>query len=264
MKFGISTACFYPQPLEETVLEIARLGADTAEVFVNTESEFEPAYIAALRASLDAHGVRVTSLHPYTSPMEGQLLLSNYDRRTEDGFRQYRRYFEAARTLGAESLTFHGERNVIRDLDECDAARKLAVYARLCETAAEYGVTFAQENVAWCKSASPDYLRRLHDAVPALGFTLDIKQGHRAGHTWSEYLDAVGDRLVNVHINDFDETHSCRLPGEGAVDFTAFFDRLRALGYDRQVIVEVYRGDYEEPAQLARCLDFLQKKVQTS
>lgn len=261
MKYGISTACFYPEALEDTVLEIARLKTDTAEVFINTETEFSAAFVAELRARFDAHGIRVISVHPYTSPMEGQLLLSEYTRRTEDGIQQYRRYFAAAQALGAKYFTFHGERSIIRDVDEADAERKLGVYARLCEIAGEYGMILAQENVAWCKSESPAYLRRLHDRVPALCFTLDIKQGHRAGHSWSEYLEAVGDRLVNIHINDFDDTHSCLLPGEGVVDFEAFFSRLHALGYDRQVLIEVYRGDYQDTEQINRSLDYLRSSA---
>ena len=42
--------------------------------------------------------------------MEGMLLFSDYKRRTQDGFEQYKRYFEATKMLGAKYLTFHGER----------------------------------------------------------------------------------------------------------------------------------------------------------
>lgn len=257
MDCGISTACFYPAPLEETVERIAALGVGVVEVFVNTESEFHPAFVCDMKMRLDAYGLRVASVHPFTSPMEGQLLLSNYDRRTQDGIAQYRNYFEAAHMLGAHSLTFHGERSIIRDRDAADTARKLEVYATLCEVAAEYDIALAQENVAWCKSESPDYIRRLYEEVPALRYTLDIKQAHRAGHHWSEYLDAMGERIINVHINDFDETHSCRLPGEGVMQYDALFDHLETLGYDDQVLIEVYDSDYESLDQIRRSLCYL-------
>lgn len=259
MDCGISTACFYPEPLENTVDRIAALGVGVVEVFVNTESEFHPTFVRDMKARLDAHGLRVASVHPFTSPMEGQLLLSNYDRRTQDGIAQYRNYFEAAHVLGAHSLTFHGERSIIRDVDAADTARKMDVYAALCDVAAEYGIALAQENVAWCKSESPDYIKRLYDEVPALRYTLDIKQAHRAGHHWSEYLDAMGERIINVHINDFDETHSCMLPGEGVMQYDALFDRLAALGYDEQVLIEVYDSDYESLEQIQRSLLFLDR-----
>ncbi len=257
MDCGISTACFYPEPLENTVDRIATLGIGVVEVFINTESEFHPAFVRDMKERLDAHGLRVASVHPFTSPMEGQLLLSDYDRRTQDGIAQYRHYFEAAHMLGAHSLTFHGERSIIRDRDAADAARKIAVYAALCDVAAEYDLALAQENVAWCKSESPEYIRRLYNEVPALRYTLDIKQAHRAGHHWSEYLDVMGERIINVHINDFDETHSCMLPGEGVMQYDALFDHLVALGYDDQVLIEVYGSDYESLEQIRRSLRFL-------
>lgn len=257
MECGISTACFYPQPLEESIAEIAALELKTIEVFVNTESEFAPKYTRELRLRLDDAGIRAVSIHPFTSPMEGQLLLSDYDRRTEDGLMQYRRYFEAARALGAKYLTFHGERSIIQDKSAADTQRKLHTYNRLCAVAAECGMILAQENVAWCKSENPEYLRWLRDGVPALRFTLDIKQAHRAGHSWSEYLDVMGERLVNIHINDFDDAHSCLLPGEGVMRFDALFDRLRALGYDEQVLIEVYSTDYQNMAQIKRAAKYL-------
>ena len=39
MKLGISTACFYPLPIEQALDEIGKLGLRTAEIFFNTESE---------------------------------------------------------------------------------------------------------------------------------------------------------------------------------------------------------------------------------
>ncbi|MGE4549381.1 MAG: sugar phosphate isomerase/epimerase family protein [Intestinibacillus sp.] len=257
MEVGISTACFYPEPLEQAVQEVAQLGVRNTEVFVNTESEFKLDFIEALYALLSQKGLRVTSVHPYSSPMEGQMLLSDYPRRTEDGIQQYTRYFAAAQRLGAQYFTFHGERSVIRDRNAADISRKIEVYHRLCDLASQHGLVLAQENVAWCKSENPRYLRMLYERVPELGFTLDLKQAHRAGHHWSEYLDAVGDRIVNIHINDFDSTRSCLLPGEGAMDYAAFFDRLRELGYQGKVLIEVYMTNFESLAQFRRSVEFL-------
>lgn len=257
VEVGISTACFYPKPLEQAVLEVAQLGVRSTEVFINTESEFHMDFIEALHALLIEHGLQANSVHPYSSPMEGQMLLSDYPRRTEDGLRQYTRYFAAAERLGARYFTFHGERSVIRDRNASDISRKMEVYHRLCGLAADHGLILAQENVAWCKSENPSYLRMLYDRVPELGFTLDLKQAHRAGHQWSEYLDAVGDRVVNIHINDFDSTRSCLLPGEGAMNYAAFFDHLRRLEYDNQVLIEVYRTNFENGAQLQHSVNFL-------
>lgn len=261
MRLGISTACFYPLPLEEAVDRIAALGFDLIEIFFNTESEYEPAFLDLLSDRLRAHGISVVSIHPYTSLMEGMLLFSQYDRRTEDGLRQYRRYLAAGRRLGARYLTLHGERSMARETGPEDLERRCAVYRRLCAAAAEEGMTIAQENVAWCKSKEPAYLRALYENVPELRYTLDIKQAGRAGHDWREYLDVMGDRLVNVHINDWSEQANCLLPGQGDMDYQSFYRALRAAGYNGQTLIEVYSENYTADRELTDAADVLRRAM---
>ncbi len=252
MKLGISTACFYPLPVEQALDEIGKLGLHTVEVFFNTESEYFDPLLSEIERRVQANGLEVCSIHPYSAANEGILLFSEYTRRTEDGFDQYRRYFEAGQRLNAKYITYHGERRMGIDTDGGIIDRKIKVYHRLIETAAEYGLTFTQENVAWCRSADPGYLRGLYEAVPELRFTLDIKQAHRAGQDWQRFLNAVGDRICNVHLNDFDSAQSCLLPGEGTMDYNAFFSALAALGYDRQVLIEVYKNNFDSLDQIRR------------
>ena len=101
MRLGISTACFYPQPVEEILPILAGLGVHAVEVFFNTESEFSPRFYEQLGAQARQLGLDIVSVHPYTSLMEGLLLFSDYQRRTEDGLMQYQRYLECAAALGA-------------------------------------------------------------------------------------------------------------------------------------------------------------------
>ena len=263
MKIGLSTSCFYPQPLEQTVERIAALGGRTIEIFFNTESELRDPFLSALRRSLRAYGLTVVSIHPFTSLMEGLLLFTDYARRAEDGFAQYRRYFEVAHSLGARYLTLHGERKVPGVQETADSwARKVERYNRLCEVAAEEGMQVAQENVAWCRSSDPDYLRALYKAVPALGYTLDVKQANRMQKSWKAYFDAVAPRLLNIHINDFDQDHGCLLPGEGLLDYGELFAALRRSGYDRQILIEVYSSNYDSDAQITRSLRFLREQAE--
>ncbi|MGI6180446.1 MAG: sugar phosphate isomerase/epimerase family protein [Agathobaculum sp.] len=261
MRLGVSTACFYPQPLEEILPVLSGMGVRAAEIFFNTESEFEPRFYERLGAQAAQLGLDIVSIHPYTSLMEGLLFFSDYRRRLEDGLTQYRRYFACAAALGARCLTFHGE----RDMGPPDTperwARKCAAYRRLCALADEYGVKVAQENVAWCRSRHPDYIRALYRDVPELRYTLDIKQAHRAGQDWRVLMDAMGDRLINVHINDFSKEQSCMLPCSGMMDYTAFFSRMHRLGYDGHALVEVYRSNFGEAEELRRSVCALSRFV---
>ncbi len=259
MRFGISTACFYPQPVEEILPILAGLGAQAIEIFFNTESEFAPSFYQKLGDEAKQLGLDVVSVHPYTSPMEGMLLFSDYARRTEDGMAQYERYFTCAAALGARYLTFHGERFMGQQDDAAVWERKCEVYHRLCALATSCGVTLAQENVAWCRSRDPAFLRALYRDVPELRYTLDIKQAFRADHHPNALIDVMGSRLVNIHINDYSEKQSCLLPGAGEMDYKALFSRLRAVGYHGDALVEVYRTDFDAPRELEHAIEMLSR-----
>lgn len=261
MRLGISTACFYPEPIEVAVERIAVLGFHTMEIFFNTESEYDAPFLRQLKRAAERHAIDIVSIHPYTSLMEGMLLFSAYPRRTEDGFAQYRRYMEAAKYLGARYLTFHGERFMGEESLFDHMERAYTVYHRLCAMADEIGITLTQENVAWCKSREPRYLHLLAEHVPELHYTLDLKQASRAGYHWAEYLDIMGERLYNIHINDYDDTHSCLLPGDGSVEYTALQKALDGIGYDRQMLIEVYSSNFKEDREIACAAEVLQQQM---
>lgn len=259
MKIGISTASFYPTEIEQGIQNAADLGFRRIELFVNAESEYIPPLRTALKNQLDALGLQVVSLHPYTSSIEGHLLFSDYARRTQDALDQYARYFEAAAIFGASYFTFHGELLRTRGLPPAQVeSRRFETYRALCARAAEYGICFTQENVSWCKSSDLMFLKKLYDNVPELCYTLDIKQAHRAGHTWEDYVDTVGDRIVNLHISDYTEQTDYLLPGQGEVNFSTLFRRLEACGYQGNALVEVYSSDFTALEQLADCRRYLE------
>lgn len=259
MQIGISTACFYPQPIEEILPVLAALGTHTIELFVNTESEFQPRFYEQIGAQAKNLGLEIVSVHPYASPMEGMMLFSDYKRRTEDGMLQYQRYFECAAALGARCLIFHGERDMGQSDSPAQWERKCESYRRLCRLAAACGVTLAQENVAWCRSHDPGFLAALGRDVPELRYTLDIKQAHRAGKDWRLFFDVMGERIVNVHINDFSSGQSCLMPGKGDMDYASLFSALRGVGYDGHALIEVYRSNFGDPEELARTLRMLSR-----
>lgn len=258
MKIGISTACFYPSYIEDSVEQIAKLGFKDIEIFVNSESEFSNQYIKALSKVLRSYDITVVSVHPFTSAVEGLFLFSEYQRRTDDCLDQYERYFEASGELGAKYFTFHGERNIpLSQSSRSLGDRRIEVYEQLCDRADKHGIVVAQENVDWCKSRDPEFLSMLASNVTRLGFTLDIKQAHRSGHHWREYTEALGNRITNIHINDFDEQHSCLLPGEGNMEFDNFFSTMHDIGYSGMALIEVYSNNFKTGEQVSRAADFL-------
>ncbi len=249
MEIGISSATFYPMETERAVSELIQLGFRKTELFLNSESEFDAEYCKQLRKTLDEAGVSVVSVHAYTAAVEGIYFFGDYPRRTADSIEAYRKYFCAAEILGAKYFTFHGDRTLTgkRPINQTPIDRHCESLFRLAGAAKEHGILIAQENVSWCTSADPKYIRGLRENLgDTIGYTLDLKQARRAGVPWREYADAMGNRIVNLHISDEHGDRTSILPGAGDFDYIEFYRFLKKIGYTGDSIIEVYRDDYNQ------------------
>lgn len=255
MHLGISTACFYPQLTEDALVKCARAGACRAEVFVNARQEFTEAFFKRLGDIAHEWGIRIVSIHPYTSGFETTNLFSGYARRFEDGLEEYRRYFALAAQVGAEYFILHGP---LREAPICDG-EVFSRFSLLQRAARAYGVTLLQENVERCKSGSPGFIRRMREAVGSDGaFVLDTKQARRAGFTARQMMDAMGSGIRHVHISDYDGDRDCLAPGQGVFDNFTFAQSLRALRFSGTIMIELYRDSYKNDAKIVESYKYLQ------
>ena len=137
----------------------------------------------------------------------------------------------------------------------------------ICDVLARNHVKLAIEYV------SPVHLRKLHphefiyrmdemldlakDAGPNAGLMLDSWHWHHASATTQDILAAGKDRIVYVQVADAPKLppdqikDSERLmPGEGIIDFTAFFGALKKIGYNGGISPEIFgRGLKDIPPE---------------
>ncbi|WP_147538994.1 sugar phosphate isomerase/epimerase family protein [Anaerotruncus rubiinfantis] len=245
MLAGISTSTFYPELTENALRQLAVFGVQAAEVFFNSFSELEEGYVRELSRIAQDGDVKVLSIHPFMSGLEPLLFFSDYRRRFDDAVEFYKRFFHAANLLGAKILVFHGNRREsVRTWPEY-----FDLFGELMEAGQRMGVTVAQENVPRCQSYCPEFFKAMTDYLPEARFVLDTKQCIRAGYTALEMAQAMGDRVLHVHISDYDETHDCLPVGRGRLDLGALLQTLVGYGFDGGVLLELYRqnyGGYEE------------------
>lgn len=262
MDIGISSAVFYPVETEKAIDKIIDLGFKKVELFLNCEREYEDAFIDLIKPKLDSAQVEVVSVHPYTSLMEGMLFFSEYSRRTEDGLQMYRKYFHAAQKLGAKYFTLHGNRTLSGTVNpQISMEENCKAISKLADAAKEYNVLITQENVSWCASASIEYLAELKRSLDGkIGFTLDLKQALRAGVAVEEYINVMGESLKNIHISDFSDEEVCLLPGNGKMDYNKFIEQIRGIGYQGDLIIEVYSSNYDDICQIGTAKQFLERK----
>lgn len=263
MDVGISSAVFYPMLLEEAVDRVISLGFKKTEIFVNCEMEYGDDFIDNIKAKLDFAGVEVVSVHPYTSLMEGVMFFSDYQRRTQCSIDQYRRGFRAAQRLGAKYFTFHGDRDVTWTVHMgTSVERNISVLDKLSSAAADYGILLTQENVSWCLSNRPEYISALRSALGGkLGFTLDLKQARRANVDIDMYIDAMGSDLKNIHISDYTQDQPCLLPGNGSMDCENFLSKLDGIGYNGDLLIEVYSSNYSCDEDIKNAKNWLENKI---
>lgn len=244
LPLAISSGAFYPHvPTEEVPERAAALGITTVELMLQTAGEYDPAFIADVAARARTAGVKVRSvhtlhrLHPFFDP---------YPRRVQEGRELFQRGIEAAATLGAEVLVWHGARRAeIREQEGWD--RFVETTSELAAACGAAGVTLGLENVSWCALATVrDVVRMaasMEEIAPAahLGFVFDPFQAMRAEANPFMILAAMGNRLVNVHISDYAEGAPERHhlpPGEGAIPWSALLRAVAGSGYRGPLILE--------------------------
>ncbi len=256
MSVGISTACFYPEISENAVKFLCENGVSNIEIFFNSACEIKGEIFKEICACVKDNGTRVVSVHPFSSAFEPFMLFSDYERRFSDGLELYKSYFEACNALGAKILVLHGDRADRTNHDD----RYFDRYHCLYSAAKAQGVTLAQENVCYCRSGDVQFLKKMRSELKdEVAFVLDLKQARRAGTDYHEYAEAMGEALIHLHANDYDEAHDCLLAGKGKLDFSEVYRALGSVGFKGDSIVEVYRTNYGESSELIESMHYLER-----
>lgn len=247
VQVGVSSACFFPTETIHAVQKLAAWNIPNIEVFFNSPRELKEDYVQKLAQICEQAGSRVVSVHPFTSESEPLYFFSEYPGRFEDGLEIYRNYFRAAQILGAEFLVFHGD----NPFNKMPIEKGFEQIKRMDQIAqAEYGVSIAYENVVRCRGKDPQYCVKLREYYPQMKFVLDVKQAVRAGRDPMEYVRALGNSIVHVHISDSDAEKDCLPVGSGTMDLQNLMECLMKEGFCGNVLQEVYRESYEKEEEV--------------
>jgi sugar phosphate isomerase/epimerase len=249
-KVSLSTASAYPLKCATTFELAARLGYDGIEVMVWTDPVSQDP--EALRRLSEHHGLPIVSLHAPT------LLLTQRVWGT-DPWPKLRTSCEVAVAAGAGTVVVHPPFAYQREY-----ARGFAI--GVAELAAEFGVKIAVENMfPWRIMGRERQAYLPHwDPVgqPYEHVTLDLSHTATAGSDALAMAEALGDRLVHLHLADGSggakDEHL--IPGRGGQPCAELLEGLAAKGWDGNVVVEVSTRRAvdlaEREADLAEALAF--------
>ena len=142
---------------------------------------------------------------------------------------------------------------------KCPPEHYVKQFRLLAETGRKYGVTVAQENVSYCLSGDLEFLKMMKRELGGYArFVLDLKQVRRAHGDTFEYIRALGENIVHLHISDGSVERDCLPVGHGEFDFRRLMREMDALGYSGAYMMELYRQNYDEFARLRESVDRLQ------
>ena len=107
----------------------------------------------------------------------------------------------------------------------------------------------------------PAELKRFMSRLDHNSFGINYDTGNSAalGLNPFEEFDAIGDRILNVHIKDRPIGGTTVPLGEGDVDFPSVFSLLKSKGYQSNYILQTARADDEKHMEvLSKYINYLQ------
>lgn len=254
MKIGVSSASLYPLHAEDAFRELAARGIKTTELFANSTCEAQEPVVSDIESTIRANGMELVSFHPFSSPMESVFLFSTYDRRIDEMLELYSGFFRTMQRIGARIFVLHGA--ILSS--KCTPEHYIGQFRLLAETAREYGITVAQENVSYCLSGSLDFLKMMKRELGDYAkFVLDLKQCRRSHADAFDYVRELGESIVHLHISDGDGDRDCLPVGQGRFDFRRLMQEMSSIGFNGAYIVELYRDNYDSFDRLRESVDRL-------
>jgi len=226
---GLSTASVYPENCAAAFQHAARLGYDGVEVMVWTDPVTQEA--GALRALSDLHGIPIVSIHAPTLLISQRIF-------GVDAWGKVDRSLELAHDVGASTVVLHPpfrwQKEYARDFTDGIATRE-----------EEWGITLAVENMfPWRVGGREIEAYLPHwDPVPQPydHVTLDLSHTATAGSDALAMVEALGSRLVHLHLADglgsMKDEHL--VPGRGSQPCAEVLDTLVHNGFGGSIVVEV-------------------------
>ncbi len=251
LSLGITDTSYGGYPYGKALEKIASQGYEYIDFqgFVNTETEFfksdTPTFgriIAEKRAFIEARGLKIHQAHapwrwrPNDSEAEARRI------RTEE----MKKAIYGTHLLGAGIFVVHPMMPYDETAENPDEvlAVNAAFYTELCDYASRLGVTVCVENMPWLTFplSSVEASIRLCELVGRDNMGICLDTGHAAIFFGSDVASAVrlaGGRIKALHIHDNNGKCDEHLAiGDGIIDWDAFADSLREIGYDGVVSVE--------------------------
>jgi len=194
-----------------------------------------------LAAMIHGNGLVINSVH---LPFSGDVNIANLDPAKRAATMELdRSVMKAAAAHGTKIAVLHPSSEPISNADRPLAMQYSKENLRLlADYAEELGMIIAVEDLPrTCLGRNGAEMRELLSADPRLRACFDTN--HLLSEPIADCVRAIGDKIVTLHVSDYDfidERHL--LPGELDIDWAEFMDLLDEIGYRGVFNYEVSGG----------------------
>lgn len=227
-----------------------KAGIDAIEISPRFEA-FDELDWDALKRESERTGVKLNSLH---LPFKRSYTISDPDEQKRTAVvKNNLRLMELAAKAGAEYIVVHPSTEPI---EECDRPLQMAQAKKslkaMADKAKELGVTVCVEDLPrTCLGRDVADMKELLSADDSLRVCFDVNHLLRGGH--EEFVRELGDKIVTLHISDYDFVDECHfMPGIGTIDWAALVTLLEKAGYNGVFLYETSMGEFEKHGIFSR------------
>jgi sugar phosphate isomerase/epimerase len=238
IRFGVSTAAFFPKPLEETFQILDQQPWKHIEFMPQTPDECRPGFASKL-AAINAGRLKFCAIH--FPQILAPFLYNPYPAALEYGQRLCVDLGELTGALGCSSIVVHGPWENMSTGAFLDAT--LSNLRLLCDTCAKHDVIVAVENTPsspLCRS--PEGMLAFAKLIdhPNIGFTVDITHAYQLGQDPMIYINGLPE-IAHIHASDFDTAteHRHTPPGDGVVNWSEIIAALLSKGFSGNFVLEL-------------------------
>ncbi|MBT8342568.1 MAG: sugar phosphate isomerase/epimerase [Desulfatitalea sp.] len=264
MTFGYSTNAFVKHSLLESFDMIAELGFKGVEIMCDQPHLYPPEYgsekLQAVKSRLAATRLKPTNLNSFTLFAVGDTYLPSWIE-AEPERRQIRvnhtlACLDIAAALGCANISVPPGGPLEKGMTRKEA---LALFHQgldqVIPKAESLGVQLLIEpepHLLMERSAEiKPFILEIQSS--AVGINFDIGHFFCAGEDPAASLEELFEWVGHMHIEDIaaDRSHNHLIAGLGAIDYAPVFNAMSALGYKRDISLELYPYT-EEPQRAGR------------
>lgn len=229
-------------PAHDPVAEIiwaAEHGFDYIDLTLeHPKAAVEVLDVDAVQAALTRTGLPVVGHTAWYLP-----LASPVPRLRQAAIEEVASTFPLFRQFGARLVNVHPDPGRPALGQDENIRLNAVAFATLAEAAAQHGVRLMVENIVGAYESVAAFQKFL-GADPRIGWHYDIGHAQVRGNRSHEYLTALGNRLVHVHLSDNSGRSDDHLPlGVGRLEWKRFMRQVKRTGYDGTITLEVFADD---------------------